>query len=181
MHITRRHWSFPNHNTDQLKFCEEVRVSIAGVWYLRKDYCARTATPGGLMTVRQKEFRHILVSRTWTVVTNRNLEFDSDHHAVIGSFKRCKEKPSSCRRYRQADVKLLDNNVQYHYTVEVQNRFKRWIPRTSSMRSTVQQPRPWDSGQKFDTSEPGMIRFSRLRRSALPHWVATRPNTDNMA
>jgi len=130
MHITRRHWSFPNHNTDQLKFCEEVRVSIAGVWYLRKDYCARTATPGGLMTVIQKEFRHILVSRTWTVVTNRNLEFDSDHHAVIGSFKRCKEKPSSCRRYRQADVKLLDNNVQYHYTVEVQNRFRRWIPRT---------------------------------------------------
>ena len=49
------------------------------------------------------------------------------------------------------------------------------------MRSTVQQPRPWDSGQKFDTSESGMIRFSRLRRSALPHWVATRPNTDSMA
>jgi len=76
-----------------------------------------------------QEIDHILVNRRWTATSFRvycKFEFDTDHRAVIGSWfelklKRCREKPSRCRRYDL--VKLRDDNLQFQYAVEIRNRF----------------------------------------------------------
>jgi len=118
----------PNDNTDRLiSFCEGARLRIAGFWYRSNDIHLYSWLSNDSQTL--KEIDHILVSRRWTAIINcrvyRKFEFDTDHRAVMGSFKirlkRCREKPSSCRHYDL--VKLCNDNLQFQYAVEVQNRF----------------------------------------------------------
>ena len=118
----------PNDNSERfVNFCAGADLMIAGSWFRRTD--VRRFSWISNDNITRKEIDHILVNRRWNSITNcrvyRQLEFNSDHLAVVGTF-RLKLKRLSVQRplSKRYDIARLSDVVcQHNYAVAIQNRF----------------------------------------------------------